>query len=440
MNAKGTRPMERAVALRQDHLVLGRYRPLRPLGSGGRARSGSFGTSGPLATSRSKSSLEKARPGRARSVRWRRRPGCATRAACGRSRSSATTVTSTSPTSTWPGKTLRQALPPRGARRRCRRRGGGAGPRGPRPRTREGRRPPRREARQRHARGLRGASRCACSTSGSRSSRRRTRSRPSATFPERSPTSPPSGSRAAKRPAPPDVWSGRRAPLGGARRPAPLLELLAAGDREAREGGRAAARDAPARLAPPADRPVDGMLEPAPRAAAERQGRRDSPALGLERGHGAAPRDHVRTRLAERAGPAALAALYAGGRVAAALLPRRLAVPSRPRWPRSRRCSARRRPRIRARHAGPAARKPLARPRARLLRVRRRSGSSPSGATRVGLLFLLGPASPQLQALPLLTVALSETRGLGSCARRPRRRRRVVAGLARDPHRRGRAE
>ena len=27
--------MERALALRQDHLVLGRYRPLRPLGSGG---------------------------------------------------------------------------------------------------------------------------------------------------------------------------------------------------------------------------------------------------------------------------------------------------------------------------------------------------------------------------------------------------------------------
>ena len=27
--------MEHAVALRHDHLVLGRYRPLRPLGSGG---------------------------------------------------------------------------------------------------------------------------------------------------------------------------------------------------------------------------------------------------------------------------------------------------------------------------------------------------------------------------------------------------------------------
>ena len=68
------------------------------------ARSGSYGTNGPHATSRSRSSPEKARPGRGQSGRWRPRPGFATRAAYAHSRSSATTTTSTSPTSTSPGR------------------------------------------------------------------------------------------------------------------------------------------------------------------------------------------------------------------------------------------------------------------------------------------------------------------------------------------------
>ena len=157
-------------------LVLGRYRPLRPLGSGGMGSVWhAYGREAGREVALKIVAARPAPPGRARSGRRPRPPSSSIRPACARTRSRATRGTSTSPTSTFPGRTLRHALE-RGELDDERAVEAAAQIlEGARARARARDRPPRRQAGERPARRRRRASRSGCSTSAWRWSARRRR-------------------------------------------------------------------------------------------------------------------------------------------------------------------------------------------------------------------------------------------------------------------------
>ena len=134
--------MEHAVALSENHLVLGRYRPLRPLGSGG---AGSVWLARDEQAGRNVALKVVAREGKAGARAEReveaatrlRHPRCLRALALARDEGHVYVA--------YPyisGCTLREALRGRHAGRLERGRGGRAGARGARPRSLEGRRPP----------------------------------------------------------------------------------------------------------------------------------------------------------------------------------------------------------------------------------------------------------------------------------------------------------